>query len=39
MGMGLYLTQQIIEAHQGSIAIQSAIGHGTEFAVLNCNEF
>ena len=33
MGMGLYLVQQIIRAHGGSIEVISQSGQGTEFLV------
>jgi signal transduction histidine kinase len=32
-GMGLYLAQQIVTAHGGSIEVRSAPGQGTEFVV------
>ena len=32
-GMGLFLSQQIIKAHGGSIEVQSEEGKGTEFIV------
>jgi two-component system NtrC family sensor kinase len=33
MGMGLYLSQQIVKAHGGSIDVKSEEGRGTEFIV------
>src|SRR4029077_13179579 len=32
-GMGLYLSQQIVKAHSGSIEVKSEEGKGTEFIV------
>ena len=33
MGIGLYLTRRIIEAHGGTIAVRSRPGEGTEFRI------
>jgi PAS domain S-box-containing protein len=33
MGLGLYVTREIIKAHGGSIEIQSQAGHGARFTV------
>jgi two-component system, NtrC family, sensor kinase len=33
MGMGLLISRQIVEAHGGSIAVQSTPGSGSEFTV------
>jgi signal transduction histidine kinase len=33
MGIGLYLTKKIIEAHEGEIAVQSQTGQGTTFFI------
>jgi two-component system, NtrC family, sensor kinase len=33
MGMGLLISRQIVEAHSGSIAVQSTPGRGSEFTV------
>jgi len=33
MGIGLYLTKKIIEAHEGTIDFQSALGRGTTFFI------
>jgi PAS domain S-box-containing protein len=34
LGMGLYITRQIIEAHGGAIAVESEVGRGSMFSVL-----
>lgn len=33
LGLGLYITRQIIEAHQGEFSVQSALGEGSTFTV------
>jgi signal transduction histidine kinase len=33
LGLGLYITRQIVEAHQGAIDFQSQIGQGSAFTV------
>lgn len=33
MGIGLYLTKRIIEAHSGTIRVLSRVGEGTEFRI------
>ena len=33
MGIGLYITKKIIEAHEGKIEFQSELGQGTTFSV------
>jgi signal transduction histidine kinase len=32
-GLGLYLSRQIVEAHQGNISVSSTLGKGTIFTV------
>lgn len=33
LGLGLFIARQILDAHGGSIAVDSEIGHGTQFSV------
>jgi PAS domain S-box-containing protein len=33
LGLGLYITKQIIDAHQGSIEVESELNHGSTFKV------
>jgi signal transduction histidine kinase len=33
LGLGLYITRQIVEAHGGTIVVRSQVGSGTEFIV------
>jgi signal transduction histidine kinase len=33
LGVGLYLTKKIVEAHEGKIEVQSKIGQGTTFLI------
>lgn len=33
LGLGLYITSEIVNAHQGSISIKSAVGQGAAFTV------
>lgn len=32
-GLGLYICKQIVQAHQGSIEVQSSLGNGTRFII------
>jgi signal transduction histidine kinase len=32
-GLGLAITRWVVQAHQGTISVQSAVGHGTTFVV------
>lgn len=34
LGIGLYISNQIIRAHNGSITVHSRVNHGSEFSVL-----
>ena len=33
LGLGLYYVKQIVEAHQGTISVKSALGKGTQFHI------
>lgn len=33
LGLGLYITKQIIDAHQGRIHVQSRPGEGSTFSI------
>ena len=32
-GLGLAITRWVVQAHQGTISVRSAVGHGTTFVV------
>ena len=34
LGLGLFITRQIVEGHHGTISVQSEVGQGTSFAVI-----
>ncbi|OMP32473.1 sensor histidine kinase KdpD [Mangrovimonas sp. DI 80] len=38
LGLGLFYTHQIIEAHKGSISVSSTKGNGTEFTIILSNQ-
>jgi two-component system CheB/CheR fusion protein len=41
LGLGLYIVRRIVEAHQGTVRVQSGLGQGTRFIIdlpLNPNE-
>lgn len=33
LGLGLYLVQELVEAHQGTVTVASVVGQGTTFTV------
>ncbi|MCA1600058.1 MAG: sensor histidine kinase, partial [Chloroflexi bacterium] len=33
LGLGLYLVQELVEAHQGTVMVASVVGQGTTFTV------
>ncbi|MFN2587106.1 MAG: sensor histidine kinase [Actinomycetota bacterium] len=33
LGLGLYLTRRLVEAHGGSVAVESEVGKGTKFTI------
>jgi signal transduction histidine kinase len=37
-GLGLYICRRIIQAHGGSITVESVVGKGTTFHILLPNE-
>ena len=39
LGLGLYISKQIVELHQGTIKVDSKAGHGSTFTVtIPCSE-
>ena len=32
-GLGLAITRWVVQAHEGTIAVESVVGHGTTFAL------
>ena len=33
LGLGLYITRHIVEAHRGTIAVASSVGEGSTFSI------
>lgn len=33
LGLGLYISKQIVEAHQGQLTVESKLGHGSSFKI------